>query len=141
MNILSVENDIDFKKCLELRETIFVQEQNIPIELENDELDSSAKHFLLLENSMQIGVARVVKNGKIAIIGRVGVLKNFRKTGAGTFLIKEIIEYCKSENYKKIVLGSQEHAVGFYSKLGFKISSERYMDANIPHYKMELILT
>jgi predicted GNAT family N-acyltransferase len=38
-------------------------------------------------------------------------------------------------------LGAQTHAIAFYERLGFEISSEEYLDANIPHKDMELDLT
>ena len=52
-------------------------------------------------------------------------------------LMTEIINFCKKRGFHKIVLGAQEHALNFYKKLGFEIISERYMDANIPHFKMQ----
>jgi predicted GNAT family N-acyltransferase len=34
-------------------------------------------------------------------------------------------------------LDAQEYAVPFYEKLGFRISGEPFLDANIIHYAME----
>ena len=37
------------------------------------------------------------------------------------------------------VLSAQTHAIGFYEKFGFKVVSEEYLDAGIPHVKMEML--
>lgn len=127
----------DVNICFALRKIIFVKGQNVPIDRERDEYDNICTHFLLIDNNNPIGVARLRKNLDYAIIERVGILQSSRKKGAGFFLMQGIIDYCKNNNFSKMVLGSQEHAINFYKKLGFKIVGEKYVDANIPHFKME----
>ncbi len=131
-------NDINI--CYKLREIIFIKGQNVPPERERDAYDKVATHFLLIENDTPIGVGRVIitQQPKTATIERIGILKEYRGTGAGFFLMKEIIDYCKKQKLPKIILGAQEHAIAFYEKLGFEICGEKYIDANIPHYKMQL---
>lgn len=138
MEVKIAVNALDIDICYNLREIIFVQGQNVPVELEKDELDTVATHFLLFKDSTPIGVGRIIDEAGVAVIGRIGILKEYRRQGAGLFLMKEIINYCKAKKFPKIVLGAQQHAIGFYEKLGFEICSERYMDANIPHYKMKI---
>ena len=122
--------------CYKLRDIVFVQEQNVPIEEEKDELDKTAVHFLLFKGGAPIGVGRLVSKGNTAKIGRFCILKEHRKKGAGLFFMKEIMDYCKKQKFKKISISAQEHALGFYEKLGFKICSGKYIDANIPHFDM-----
>ena len=125
--------------CYKLREIIFVQEQNVSIDRERDAEDDIAVHFLLYSSdNIPIGVGRVVKDKNTAIIGRLGILESSRGSDAGLFLMQNIMDYCRTQGFGKIVLGAQEHALNFYKKLGFKIISEKYMDANIPHFKMQL---
>lgn len=131
----------DVEKCYALRKIIFVQGQQVPIELEKDEKDSISTHFLLLDDySEPIGVGRIYSENKNAIVGRLGIVENNRKNGSGLFLMQTIIDHCKEQDFENIILGAQEHAIGFYEKLGFDTISERYMDANIPHFKMQLKL-
>jgi predicted GNAT family N-acyltransferase len=134
MEVKIAQNVEDINTCYKLREIIFIQEQNVPIEEEIDDNDRIAIHFLLF-NEIPVGVGRIVVNGDVAIVGRIGIIKDYRNKGAGAFLMKEIIAYCKKQNLKKIILGAQEQALNFYKKLGFKVCSEKYIDANIPHFK------
>lgn len=141
LQIKIVDNTDDMNISYKLRDTVFTKEQGVPEELDDDGLDEISTHFLLFENNIPIGTARVFNDNDVAVIGRFCVLKEYRGKGAGILLIKEIIEYCKKQKFEKIVLGAQEHAIGFYSKLGFEVYGERYMDANIPHFKMKLLLS
>lgn len=138
MEVKFAISEDDINTCFKLREIVFIEEQNVPVDREQDEDDKIAVHFLLLENNIPIGTGRVVKNDEYAKIERVCILKEYRKKGAGKFLMEEIMNYCKKQNCRKISLGAQEHALNFYKKLGFKIFSGKYMDANIPHFKMQL---
>lgn len=134
------DNPDDIKICYKLRDTVFTKEQGVPEELDFDGLDEISTHFLLFDNNIPIGNARISPNNNEAVIGRFCILKDHRKNNAGRFLMEEVINYCKKQKFEKIVLGAQEQAIGFYSKLGFEVYGERYMDANIPHFKMQLLL-
>lgn len=139
LHIKIVDNIDDMDICYKLREKVFIEEQNVPCEMERDEEDDISVHFLIFDHNTAIGTARVFSENGNAVIGRLCILKEHRGKNAGMLLMKEIIEYCKKQNFEKIILGSQEHAIGFYSKLGFEVCSERYMDANIAHCKMHLV--
>jgi predicted GNAT family N-acyltransferase len=62
----------DIEECLHLREAVFIVEQNVPADLDRDEYDDSALHFLALYYNRPVGTARVVlkENGAVAKIGR-----------------------------------------------------------------------
>jgi predicted GNAT family N-acyltransferase len=140
LRIRIVDNPDDMDISYKLRDTVFTKEQYVPAELDDDGKDDISTHLLLFENDIPIGNARILPDNKTAIIGRFCVLKEHRKNGAGMFLMEEVIKYCKKHCFEKIYLGSQVQAMGFYNKLGFKICGERYMDANIPHIEMQIII-
>lgn len=136
--IAKTKDDIEI--CHKLRETIFIKEQNVPVSVEKDDKDNLAIHFLLLnDDNIPVGVGRVVADNNTAVIGRVGIMKEFRKNGFGAILMRNIIDYCKCQGFKKMTLSAQEHALDFYKKLNFEIVSDRYISpSNIPHLKMQL---
>jgi predicted GNAT family N-acyltransferase len=134
------KNTAEINLCYQLRDTIFIQGQNVPAGRERDKYDNLAIHFLLFLSQIPIGVGRVVSKGDTAILGRLGILYEYRRAGAGLFLMNNIIDYCIEKDFRKIKLGAQEHAINFYKKLNFEICSKKYMDSNIPHFTMQLIL-
>jgi predicted GNAT family N-acyltransferase len=120
-----------------VREEVFIKEQHVPLDIEWDEFDETAIHLLALDNLGQaIACARILPTkGRI---GRMGVLKSWRGCGVGYALLDKAIAVCKSQDIKKISISSQTHAIEFYKKAGFVVTSEAYIDANIWHVDMQL---
>ncbi|RBP46805.1 GNAT family N-acetyltransferase [Garciella nitratireducens] len=121
-----------------IRTKVFIQEQNCPPEEEFDEIDKIAKHILLLDsNNTPMATARIFEDSTgQAIIGRVAVLKEYRKKGYGAIIVKEAIKQLKKEGYPNILIHAQSYASPFYQKLGFKAFGEEFMEAGIPHISM-----
>ena len=116
-----------------IRYEVFVDEQNVPEELEIDCLDGEAKHVLIFVDGLPIGTGRILSDGHI---GRVAVLKNYRGLGIGKLIMKELIKWAQDLSIKKVWLSSQLHAHSFYLDLGFICDGEIYKEAGIDHIKM-----
>ena len=65
----------DIEECFQIRRQIFVVEQGVPSDMERDDNDRTALHFLVVEDGASVGAARVIlkDNGASAKIGRVCV--------------------------------------------------------------------
>lgn len=137
MNV-SVTDDLE--TCLEIRRRVFVLEQAVPIELERDEFDATAAHFLVRQDGKAVGTARIVIKGEDAKIGRVAVLREARGTRQGQALIKACVEWAAAKGLKRAILGAQVSAIGFYEKLGFTAFGDVFDDAGIDHVMMERAL-
>ena len=116
-----------------IRYEVFVDEQNVPEELEIDGLDGEAKHVLTFVDEVPIGTGRILSDGHV---GRVAVLKNFRGLGIGKSIMKELIKCAQDLSLEKVWLSSQWHAHSFYLDLGFVCVGEIYKEAGIDHIKM-----
>ena len=101
------------------------------------EIDASAVHLLATLNNQPIACLRIIDYHKI---GRMAVLKEFRKNGLGAALLLAAVAICKKHGSKSVVLSAQTHAIGFYSKAGFKVTSAEYCDVDIPHVDMQMTL-
>ena len=124
-------------KLKAVREEVFIKEQHVPLDIEWDEFDETAIHLLALdEDAGAIACARILIDK--AKIGRMGVLKPWRGRGLGYAILEKAIEVCKSHGLQKVTLSAQTHAIKFYEKAGFVVTSEAYIDANIWHVDMQL---
>lgn len=121
-----------------IREQVFIEEQRVPTELEWDGLDEAATHLLATDVSGPIGCARILPDGQI---GRMAVIRAKRRQGIGRALLQQAMAVCQSQGWQTIRLSAQEYAIPFYEQAGFKVCSEIYMDANIPHRDMVLDLS
>jgi len=123
---------------------VFVQEQKIICEEELDGLDDKCIHVFLEENERVVAYCRIVPKGvnyENISIGRVLVLKEFRRKGIAQEMLKVTVKYIKSNfQENKIVLSSQLYAKELYESVGFIATSDVYEEAEIPHIKMYKIL-
>lgn len=141
MNI-SIAVTQDQEACFALRHEVFVMEQGVPIEEEQDAQDANATHLLAKDGTTPVGAARILFHDNTAKIGRVCVLKPARGTGLGAELIRYAIAHAKNQpGIHQVKLGAQTHALGFYEKLGFRAFGSVYLDAGIDHQDMVLDLT
>jgi len=118
-----------------IRTTVFIQEQQVPETEEWDDEDSSSLHIVAILNDKAVATARLTQEGKI---GRMAVLKAYRKQGIGSMMLVKLIEIAKPRGLQHITLWSQTHAQRFYKKHGFITYGDEFLDAGIPHIKMTL---
>lgn len=116
-----------------IRETVFIKEQGVSPEQEWDSDDASATHFLAYEGEYPVGTARLLPNG---CIGRVSVLKDWRGLNIGEALMQAAIGEAERQGLTEQTLTAQTHAAGFYERLGFKVISDEFIEAGIPHIDM-----
>ena len=135
MNITSIICDYESntEDICAIRYEVFVDEQNVPEELEIDGLDNEAKHVLAFVDEVPIGTGRILSEGHI---GRLAVLKKYRGQGAGKLIMKELMKWAQDMNLENVWLSSQWHAHSFYLDLGFVCDGEIYKEAGIDHIKM-----
>lgn len=125
----------------EIRRQVFVVEQQVPAELDLDEHDNAAIHWLAYVDDNPVATARLKKDGQI---GRMVVLESYRNKGIGSSLMRAIIKYATHEyqqtNVGELTLSAQLQAIPFYEGFGFQQQGEKYLDAGIEHINMRLPL-
>jgi predicted GNAT family N-acyltransferase len=122
------------KTALEhIRRIVFIEEQAVPEELEWDELDQTATHFIAYVDDVPVATARLTADGQI---GRMAVLKAHRNKTIGQQLLSFILDTAVEQHFSSVFLHAQVHVIDFYKKLGFTEKGEIFMDANIPHREM-----
>jgi predicted GNAT family N-acyltransferase len=139
ITIKTANTKSELEECFRLREEVFIIEQSVPVDMERDEHDATALHFLALIDAKPVGTARVVlkDNGTVAKIGRVAVRRSTRGIGIGKRLIAAIEETPALEGVDHFILEAQTHALQFYARMGYQAYGEEFMDAGIPHFRMK----
>ena len=121
-----------------IREKVFIQEQKVTPQLEWDGMDEKAIHFLVFKDEEAIGCARAIVIQSHMQLGRMAVLKEYRGQGIGSALIEQAMTTAKLNQLSAIYISAQCHAIDFYKKFGFEVTSDIYLDAEIPHRDMTL---
>jgi predicted GNAT family N-acyltransferase len=121
-----------------VREKVFIEEQNVPRELEWDEWDERSDHAVACDaQGRAIGTARLLPDGRI---GRMAVLKECRGRGTGAALLEALLGRARQRSTARITLHAQAHAAGFYRRFGFSVRGGEFLEAGIPHVEMTLEL-
>ncbi|WP_438490864.1 GNAT family N-acetyltransferase [Paenibacillus sp. IHBB 3054] len=118
----------------EVRTRTFVNGQGIPKELEFDEVYGERYCYLLLEeNQTAVATARInLTHEEYAKIERVGVIPEFQNKGYGRILIDAAENWIRELGIHRIVITSQQQAVGFYVSLGYIARPEIIIKSTIP---------
>ena len=139
----------DMPAAYALRHEVFVVGQDVPAELERDELDATAQHAVALDDDRTVGTGRLVDGrigedlrlvpgtpGTVGTIGRMAVAKDVRGAGVGRALLDVLVERARALGLPVVELHAQLHAKAFYERAGFEPFGEVYLEAGIEHLGM-----
>ncbi len=125
------------KIAMDIRIKVFVEEQKVPFEME-EEFEEESTHFLIFYRRKPVGTARYRRTKNGIKFERFAFLKEYRGKGLGRdlmrFMLTDVYYY-----HQKIYLNAQISAVEYYKKLGFVITGKKFYEAGIDHYPMEYI--
>tara|TARA_Y100000766_G_scaffold260743_1_gene250757 strand:+ start:320 stop:739 length:420 start_codon:yes stop_codon:yes gene_type:complete len=133
LKIQLVKTKKEYKDILEIRKKVFVEEQNVPLNIEIEHEEDS-KHVICFIDQLAVGTGRWRKTKNGIKLERFAVLTDFRNKGIGKEIVNFILSEISSNN--TIYLHAQEAVVNFYKKLGFKVSGKKFYEADILHSKM-----
>ena len=122
-------------QVIAIRKKVFIEEQNVPIDIEMDGLDDKANHVIAYLDNKPIGCARIRANS-FAKLERIAVMKDHRGKGFGRKITEFLIDYCKQKNVNEIRLHAQMYTADFYKKLGFLERGKTFFEADIEHIEM-----
>ena len=134
ITVIQTNWQLDEELIKSVRTPVFVQEQQVPYEIDFDSNDAMAVHWLALnENDVPVGTARLLGDGHF---GRMAVIKVYRNQGIGRSILQTAMDYANSVGMKSVYLNSQLQAKSFYEALGFKEYGDVFLEASIEHISM-----
>ncbi|RNF07775.1 actyltransferase-like protein [Trypanosoma rangeli] len=147
-----------FRDALSIRMRVFVQEQGVPVSIEQDDHNPSDVHFVLYEEdnpqqqqqqqqkSCPVAAARLrvvthcgihAYDAPVAKVERVCVLKPYRGKQCGVLLMRAVEKYAREKmGISKLVLHSQTSVKNFYKNIGYYETSGEFIKANMLHLAM-----
>jgi predicted GNAT family N-acyltransferase len=141
----------DLAAAYAVRSDVFVGEQGVPPDLELDELDGTADHFVAYDGDRAVGAGRLVVEpagfegsdpdlGPVGHLGRLAVRPETRGTGLGVDLVAAVEARAGERGLRVMVLSAQTQALGFYERLGYAAYGPVFDDAGLPHRWMRRTL-
>lgn len=99
---------------------------HIPLREEFDEHDGGKSRYIVLtEDGYSFATCRFYELDENSVmIGRVVVLPEYRGRNFGSKVIKEAEKWIRESGYTDIYLDSRLVAIGFYEKLGYRLTDD-----------------
>lgn len=133
---------VDYATALQdlrrVREAVFIEEQGVPRDLEQDALDPLCHHVIARDaDGAPIGTARLTPDHRI---GRMAVLSAWRGRGVGEALLRALLVEARQRQWPAVSLHAQVNAERFYARHGFLPEGDRFVEAGIEHQDMRRVL-
>ena len=131
-------------QILQLRIDVFMLEQDC-LYPECDNKDLQAVHLMGCVDGKIVAYARLLPEGisyTDVSIGRVVVHEAYRQYGYGKELMRQAVAYWRAIRPvgTTVRISAQLYLQRFYEEQGFQKVSETYLEDNIPHIEMILLL-
>lgn len=121
-----------------IREEVFIKEQGFQNEF--DDLDEKAIHITMYIDGIITGCIRFYQDDMIYRIGRLAVLKEYRKHGCGAALLKQAEKEIFALGGTEVRLDAQCRVKDFYAKAGYVVCGNEHLDEHVPHVQMKKLL-
>jgi predicted GNAT family N-acyltransferase len=133
----SVATDRDMPEVAALRTRVFVDEQGVPPEIEQDAADATAVHVLSRDDAGRVvATGRLLLDGARATIGRMAADPAVRGRGHGAAVLTELHRQAVLRRVTEVELHAQVTARGFYERAGYTTVGEEYEEVGIAHVTM-----
>ena len=133
----------EFYNILVARQKVFIIEQNCNY-LDCDNKDEQSYHLLGMDKNNIASYMRIIPPGisyKDASMGRILTTSKYRGKGLGKLLMKEGISLARKKfKISKIKISAQSYLLPFYKSFGFVAQGKEYLEDDIPHTEMVLLL-
>jgi predicted GNAT family N-acyltransferase len=127
----------DREDAYEVRFAVFVEEQGVDPDIEIDEHEDDAVHFVAYTDDDPVGAARLREpEAGVGKVERLAVLKSHRGNGLGEALMDAVEREARDRGLTTLTLHGQLRVAEFYEYLGYERVSEEFMEAGIPHVEM-----
>ena len=122
-----------------LRYAMFLEEKDPPPGIELDELDPQCTHAVALDESGKaVGTGRLHADGQI---GRMVVLKDWRRRGVGEAILAALIDEARKRSYPEVTVTAALQAAEFYRGHGFVAEGKVFKEGSALQQKMRKPLT
>jgi predicted GNAT family N-acyltransferase len=138
--VREARDDAERAAAMSIRHAVFVEEQDVPVELEVDGLDDEAVHLVAVRDGAVVATCRLLAHGAPVHLGRLAVDASARRQGIAGLLVRAAGEWARARGARRLLLSAQTYAMGLYAAAGYVAVGSPYLEAGIEHVDMELDL-
>jgi N-acetylglutamate synthase-like GNAT family acetyltransferase len=76
-------------------------------------------------------------DNKCLKLRQMAVQDNLQGKGIGASMMNFAELVARDKGFKKLIMHARKSALGFYEKLGFKVTGDEFIEVTLPHFVME----
>ena len=128
----------EYRQMVDLRNDIL--RKPLGLFLKKEELEKEREDILIgaFEEDKMLGCCLLTKvdNDNVRL-RQMAVQNNLQGKGIGATMLNYAENVARDAGYKNMVMHARKTAIHFYEKLGYKITSDEFIEITIPHFIME----
>jgi N-acetylglutamate synthase-like GNAT family acetyltransferase len=105
-----------------------------------EELEQEKDDILIaaFEEDKMLACCILTKNDdKCVRLRQMAVQNNLQGKGIGASMMIFAETLARDKGFKRLAMHARKTALGFYEKLGYKVTGDEFTEVTIPHYVME----
>ena len=131
----------EYQQMVQLRNDIL--RKPLGLSFTPEELEKEKGEILIgaFEEEKMLGCCMLITEDPATVrLRQMAVLNNLQGKGIGKALMQFAENIARDRGYRRMTMHARQTAIGFYEKLGYQISGDRFEEVSIPHYIMEKVL-
>jgi predicted GNAT family N-acyltransferase len=137
VEVREANSDDEVTAALALRSRVFIDEQGVSFEADQDGRDPEATHIVAVDDGAVIGTCRLLFRGPIARLGRLAVEPERRGDGVAAAILREADRVAVDAGAETIALHAQTYARALYEHAGYEEYGPTFVEEGIEHVAME----
>lgn len=128
----------EYAKMVKLRNEIL--RKPLGLQFTDEELAKEANDILIgaFDDEDILACCMLTQESKDTVrLRQMAVLNNLQGKGIGASMMNFAENVARDRGFHIMSMHARKSAVGFYEKLGYKISSDEFTEVTIPHYEMQ----
>jgi N-acetylglutamate synthase-like GNAT family acetyltransferase len=128
----------EYSQMIKLRNDVLRKPLNLTFEA--DELDKEKNDILIgaFDEDKMLGCCLLTRVDKDCMrLRQMAVQNNLQGKGIGASMMNFAENIARDLGCKKLIMHARKTAIGFYEKLGYKVSGKEFIEISLPHFIME----
>jgi GNAT superfamily N-acetyltransferase len=128
----------EYTQMIALRQMLL--RKPLGLSFNNDELTAEKNDILIgcFDDDKMEGCCLLTQTEPgVLRLRQMAVVSGLQGKGIGKVLLQFAENIARDRKFRKIIMHARKTAVGFYEKLGYKITGNEFEEVTIPHYIME----
>ncbi|HVT86503.1 MAG TPA: GNAT family N-acetyltransferase [Chitinophagaceae bacterium] len=128
----------EYQQMVKLRDDILRKPLGLGFTIQ--ELNDEKENMLIgaFDDDQMLGCCMLVEENPTTVrLRQMAVLNDLQGKGIGRALMNFAENIARDRGYRVITMHARKNAIGFYEKMGYKITSPEFLEVTIPHYVME----